>query len=229
MLKEASQGLSTSVTVSPKADAMIDHAVARRRRRHIAAAGIGVACMTLALGGAAAATIHDNEAAPVATSDTPSSSPSESYVIPGTDAPAFQWQLEIDGYESELIDTASSFSNYSGGRLDFDTRSVIVYGVGPAPQPVTEIMNNAPEGLTVRWVKVPYSERELAQAVSAAMDAVPGAHSAMFEQDFSGVVVIVEILPGSDRLAELQAMAERAASVPVRIIEGPAPVDLEGG
>jgi hypothetical protein len=229
MIKEAYVWLSGSVTVSPKAQAMIEKAMAMRRRRHIAAAGVGVACATVALGGAALATIHGNDAASVPTSDPPPSSPSESYVIPGTDAPAFQWQLEIDGYESELMGTASSFSNYSGGRLDFDSRSVIVYGVGQAPQPVTEIMNNAPEGLTVRWVEVPYSEQELAQATSAAMGAVPNAHSATFEQDFSGVVVIVETLPGSDRLAELEAMAERTASVPVRIIEGPAPVDLEGG
>jgi hypothetical protein len=226
MIKEAYQGLSGSVTVSPKAQAMIDRAVAMRRRRNIAAAGVGVACVTLALGGAAMATIHGDDAAPVATSDTPSSSPSESYVIPGTDDPAFQWQMEIDGYESELIDAASSFANYSGGRLDFDTRSLTVYGVGRAPEPVKEIMDQAPEGLTVQWVEVPYTEQELAQATNAAMDAVPTAHSARLERDFSGVVVIVEKLPGSaDKRAELLRGAERAAAVPVRIIEGPAPID----
>jgi hypothetical protein len=205
---------------------MIDHAVTMRHRRHIAAAGVGVACVTLPLGGAAMATIHGNDATPLATSDTPSSSPSESYVIPGRDAPAFQWQLEIAGYKTELIGAASSFANYSGGRLDFDSRSVIVYGVGEAPGPVKAIMDHAPEGLVVQWVEVPHTEQELAQATNAAMDAVPSANSATFQQDFSGVVVIVEKLPESaDKRAELVRRAERAAAVPVRIIEGPAPVD----
>jgi hypothetical protein len=229
MIKEAYQGLSRSVTVSPKARALIDHAVVVRRRRDIAAAGIGVGCATLALGGVAFATIHGNDATPAATSAAPSSSPSESVSLPGTQNPAFQWQMEIDGYESELLDAASSFANYSGARLDFDTRSLTVYGVGDAPGPVKEIMDQAPEGLVVKWVAVPYSEQELAQAVNDAMKAVPGAHSATFEQDYSGVVVIVEKLPASaEKRVQLERAAERAASVPVRIIEGPAFTDPVG-
>lgn len=200
---------------TPAALAGINDAVRRRRRRMRStaaiSAGLGV-CAVVALGAAVAATVSGDSSAPADPASPTSISPTDT-------APADQnaaWQEEIRAYKRAIIAQARSHDVFLGGSLKFEDRSLVLYGeTAAAPTDVAAMIDEAPDAVTVTWVKASYTMEQLNDAQRVLMAELPDVVSVAITPDFSALQIgIVPQTLEANRPA-IEAEAARLTSIPV--------------
>jgi hypothetical protein len=84
------------------------------------------------------------------------------------------WQIETDAYRERVLEMARSFSSYAGAELRYETRELLVFGVGEPTAAMVALMSEAPPNIRVSWHAAPYSLAELTSEVKRLMTALRG-------------------------------------------------------
>lgn len=163
-----------------------------RRRRWLAmsgtAVGIAAVAVTVLLTGQPGA-VSQEPIAPAITSpgealcaqargrsSTPPPAPGESTASVSSEGTAVGqatseghgWQGSVAAYTDSLFSLAAAHCNYTGGRFDNRTHTVIVEGVGDPPPDVAARIAAAPSTITARWMAVPFTGAQINEAMDQA-------------------------------------------------------------
>lgn len=136
-----------------------------------------------------------------------------------------RWQTSIDPYIRMLLRTAHAEPNYAGAQYLNGSHGFLVKGVGQPSAAVRAAMNQAPALVSVSWRSVPFTDDELDQATSAAVNYPLAVESDVREPNLDGIVVKVH-LDGETTRDEARAAVEARIhnGVPVTVIFGPSDV-----
>lgn len=121
------------------------------------------------------------------------------------------WQGSVAAYTEDLFSLAAAHCNYTGGRFDNRTHTVIVEGVGePAPDVAAKIAA-APPSITARWLAVPFTEAQINEAMDQASTYKLYAGGYEREPVIDGIVAYVK-LDGHETRAEAIAGVRAAVT-----------------
>jgi hypothetical protein len=131
----------------------------------------------------------------------------------------WKWEMSFGAYRKDLLALAESYENFSGYRLIFKSRSLLVYGSGEPPAAVAQKISEGPTRAHTQWVTVPYSAKELRHAANVVMHTLPRVSMTNERRDYSGIVVGIwtKTLTASDR-ARLHALARKVTDVDITFI-----------
>jgi hypothetical protein len=182
------------------------------------AIAIGAAAATFAVGAVVASSMSTNgDAGAVRAADE-----STSTNIPGVGDYANEWHVQtaVASFESRLLRYAQRDDSFTGARFAFRSRSFILYGAG-APSPVVgRLLDDAPLGVAVTWVRVPYSRGELDRAIRRLRRAMPPRSVVEDAPNYGGILVGLHPVPTSPgRQAALYSRAQVATDVPVTFLQ----------
>lgn len=85
-----------------------------------------------------------------------------------------RWQGEMSAYLDRVMKTARSSPHHAGAELKYETRELVVFGVGEPPEELVAVIEQAPAAIRVSWREAPHSGTELTLEVQRIMDAHPG-------------------------------------------------------
>lgn len=188
-----------------------------RRRRWLAIGGsiAGAAAVTAVVFGASESPpLSRAPVGPAAHSQTPQGQVHPSGIE--------RWQASIAPYVSRLLKAASSEANFTGGRYLNGQHAFVVQGVGQPTAAVVAVMNQAPDGVSVSWQRVPFTAAQLDNAQQAA-----GLYPLVVESDWWGQYargILVKVHPDGHTTkpqarAAVQALVRNG--VTVKVIFGP--------
>jgi hypothetical protein len=103
-------------------------------------------------------------------------------------ASQLRWQNGLRPYLDDVVKTARGSANFTGSRIDYNSRTLTIYGVAPPSPELLATMKSSPQDLAVEWRQTNFTESQLEHAIDAAA-AIPGVASAGTGEDFAGIVV----------------------------------------
>jgi hypothetical protein len=84
------------------------------------------------------------------------------------------WQMETDAYRAKVLEMARSSPRFSGAELRYETRELLLFGVGEPTAALIALMDGAPSNIRISWHAAPYSLAELTSEVKRIMTASRG-------------------------------------------------------
>jgi hypothetical protein len=108
-------------------------------------------------------------------------------------------------YTQRLLATAAGYDRFSGSVLHRRPRTLVVQGVGAAPDEVARAIAAAPRGLAVEWQKVRFSRDALLRKAQT-IGSDPRVMSVLLEPDYDGLVVGLETNAPRAALAAQQTL-----------------------
>jgi hypothetical protein len=115
-------------------------------------------------------------------------------------------------YSQRLLATAARYDRFSGSVLHRRPRTLVVQGVGSAPDEVARAIAAAPRGLAVEWQKVRFSRDALLRKAEA-IGSEPRVMSVLLEPDYDGLVVGLETSAQRAALAAQQTLRTTQAGL----------------
>jgi len=131
-------------------------------------------------------------------------------------------------YEKRLTAVADADDHFVMAQTADRGTHLTLYGAGAAPPgAVQDVIDDAPPGITVTWVEVPYTESELLRTMHEGEKHIPSVTSGTYVHL---TYVEIGVWPGSPaRLAEVQQFADGLDTpVPIIVVAQPPAYDGMG-
>lgn len=182
---------------------------ARSPRSAVRNLGVIAAVATVAIGATAVANRGSDATSPPPSSSNVSQEPTASKLT------AFE-------FSNRLQEIANRDDRFVGAaEVDRGTHITLYGAAAAAPSPIRDVIAEAPDGVEVTWVEVPFTETQLLAAIALAEEHLPRVVSAAYGGNgFDHVEVAVQLMPGED-LADVQALADSLDTpVPIQVSAG---------
>jgi len=187
---------------------------ARGRRSRWKVAALGSALVAASVAGIAGVRLMSGESLRETDPGTATTTDSASSA---TGSPSWP-TIDTFRYSKHLFQVANADDAFvQAGSADRGTR-ITLYGAGASPPAaVQEVIDQAPPGVDVTWVEVPYTRSELLRTMRTAEKQLPDVTSATFVHM---TYVDIGVWPaGPERIAKLQKMADQLNTpAPIRVI-----------
>lgn len=217
-----------SVRLTPGQSRQLDElaisAVEYQRIPRICPSVAAVAGAALAVASVAAIPLYIHQSSsPDDASATASNSSNASEPRTGSDE---QWQMDVRDEASRVTAAAQQSGLFVGSRYDNNAREYIVFGSGPEPASVTEVIKAVSDSLVVTWRAVSYTATELTDSQSVLINEYPAVVLVEQRADYGGLIAYVKT---EEEVAALRAAltSDRQVIVPVTIrVGGAVPLGL---
>lgn len=98
-----------------------------------------------------------------------------------------RWESETSDYCERLLGTAESSPRFAGAEIKYESRELIISGVGPPSDEIAALIDEAPSSIRVTWKEVPYTLAELTNEVLRIMDQRPRIYGGGARDDGAGI------------------------------------------